>query len=100
MLPQLLQLMLLLRGLLKPRLMLMLTTDTTDVVMDMLLMDMDMDTLPTTDTHLPMAMDADTDMDMAVKLHKTNKRNHSWIPNPFLSFLTKKGIGNPYTKLP
>merc|ERR1740128_351637 len=61
---------------LNPRL--MLTTDTTDVVMDMdmLLMDI-LPTLPTVHTHVPMDTDTTTDMDMVVKLHKTNKRNHS-----------------------
>merc|ERR1740128_431615 len=67
--------MLLPRGplMLNPRL--MLTTDTTDVVMDMDMLLMDaLPTLPNVHTHVPMDT---TDMDMVVKLHKTNKRNHS-----------------------
>merc|ERR1740119_37052 len=61
---------------LNPRL--MLTTDTTDAVMDMDMLLMDtLPTLPTVHTHVPMDTEDTTDMDMVVKLHKTNKRNHS-----------------------
>merc|ERR1740128_1570437 len=76
--PQLLPPKLLPRGplMLNPRL--MLTTDTTDAVMDMDMLLMDtLPTLPTVHTHVPMDTE-DTTMDMAmvVKPHKTNKRNH------------------------
>merc|ERR1740128_1211824 len=70
--------MLLPRGplMLSPRL--MLTMDTTDVVMDMDMLLMDtLPTLPTVHTHVPMDTEDTTDMDMVVKPHKTNKRNHS-----------------------
>merc|ERR1740128_603703 len=69
--------MLLPRGplMLSPRL--MLTTDTTDAVMDMVDMDMLlMDALPMPMVHTHVPMDT-MDMDMVVKPHKTNKRNHS-----------------------
>merc|ERR1719468_258967 len=70
--------MLLPRGLLMLSLRLMLTTDTTDVVMDMDMLLMDtLPTLPTVHTHVPMDTEDTTDMDMVVKPHKTSKRNHS-----------------------
>merc|ERR1740128_1492103 len=67
--------MLLPRGLLMLSPRLMLTTDTTDVVMDMDMLLLD--ALPTLPTPVPMDTDTTTDMDMVVKPHKTNKRNHS-----------------------
>merc|ERR1740119_23154 len=67
--------MLLPRGLLMLSPRLMLTTDTTDVVMDMDMLLMD--TLPTVHTQVPMDTEDTTDMDMVVKPHKTNKKNHS-----------------------
>merc|ERR1740128_953883 len=80
---------------LNPRL--MLTTDTTDVVMDMDMLPMDALPMPMVHTHVPMDTDTTTDMDMVVKPHKTNKRNHSNLLNiQFLSFHTKKGMGILY----
>merc|ERR1740128_1295630 len=71
--------MLLPRGLLMLNPRLMLTTDTTDVVMDMDMLLMDtLPPLPTVHTHVPMdTEDTTLDMPMVVKPHKTNKGNHS-----------------------
>merc|ERR1739845_206502 len=53
--------------LLSPRLMLMLSTDTTDTLLPMPTMDMDMPTMDTTDTHMPV-VDTSTDkMDIIIK---------------------------------